>query len=74
VPFYLDSGALEPQRFDGPFLFWIAHLFPTYFGVGLMEHAFHDLSVTPESIPVLLVAMALFVAIPLLILRRVIER
>jgi hypothetical protein len=48
LPFYLDSGALEPQRFDGPWLFATAHLAPTYYGVGLLEHAFHGLAVTPE--------------------------
>ncbi len=48
LPFYLDSGALEPQRFDGPWLFALAHVAPTYYGVGLMEHAFHGLAVTPE--------------------------
>jgi ABC-2 type transport system permease protein len=48
LPFYLDSGALEPQRFDGPWLFAIAHLSPTYYSVGIMEHAFHGLAVTPE--------------------------
>jgi len=50
LPFYLDSGALEPQRFDGERLFWIAHLSPTYFGVGALEHAFHGLDVTPEPV------------------------
>ena len=49
LPFYLDSGALEPQRFDGEKLFWFAHLSPTYYAVGAIEHAFHGLVVTPES-------------------------
>jgi hypothetical protein len=48
LPFYLDSGALEPQRFDGPRLFAVAHASPTYYGVGLLERAFHGLVVTPE--------------------------
>jgi hypothetical protein len=48
LPFYLDSGALEPQRFDGPWLFALAHLSPAYFAVGIMEHAYHGLVVTPE--------------------------
>ena len=54
LPFYLDSGALEPQRLDGEKLFWLAHLSPTYFGVGALEHAFHGLAVTPEPVLVLL--------------------
>ena len=48
LPFYLDSGALEPQRFDGEWLFALAHLMPTYYAVGSMEHAYHGLVVTPE--------------------------
>jgi hypothetical protein len=54
LPFYLDSGALEPQRFDGEKLFWLAHLSPTYWGVGAIEHAFHGLTVTPEPVWALL--------------------
>jgi ABC-type multidrug transport system permease subunit len=48
LPFYLDSGALEPQRFDGEWLFALAHLAPTYYAVGAMEYAYHGLVVTPE--------------------------
>jgi ABC-2 type transport system permease protein len=57
LPFYLDSGALEPQRFDGEKLFWLAHLSPTYWGVGAIEHAFHGLSVTPEPVWALLAVL-----------------
>ena len=57
LPFYLDSGALEPQRFDGEKLFWIAHLSPTYWGVGAIEHAFHGLTVTPEPVWALLAVL-----------------
>jgi hypothetical protein len=57
LPFYLDSGALEPQRLDGPWLFAGAHLSPAYYGVGVMEHAFHGLVVTPEPRWVLLLAL-----------------
>jgi len=57
LPFYLDSGALEPQRFDGARLFWIAHLSPTYYGVGALEHAFHGLDVTPEPVWALVAAL-----------------
>ena len=68
LPFYLDSGALEPQRFDGEKLFWFAHFSPTYYGVGAMEHAFHGLVVTPESVPVLLGVLVLtaLAAVPIL--------
>lgn len=60
LPFYLDSGALEPQRFDGPWLFAGAHLSPAYYGVGLIEHGWHDLVVVPEprwSLVLVLAAM-----------------
>jgi len=57
LPFYLDSGALEPQRFDGERLFWLAHLSPTYWGVGAIEHAFHGLTVTPEPVWALLAVL-----------------
>ena len=68
LPFYLDSGALEPQRFDGERLFWLAHLSPTYYGVGAIEHAFHGLAVTPEGVPLLLgvLVAATLAALPLL--------
>jgi hypothetical protein len=69
LPFYLDSGALEPQRFDGPWLFALAHLSPTYYGVGLMEHAFHGLDVTPEPGWLLVLALAAFAAAGLAALR-----
>lgn len=57
LPFYLDSGALEPQRFDGPWLFALAHLAPTYYAVGAMEYAYHGLVVTPESRWLLLIVL-----------------
>jgi ABC-type multidrug transport system permease subunit len=57
LPFYLDSGALEPQRFDGEWLFALAHLAPTYYAVGVMEYAYHGLVVTPEPRWLLLVVL-----------------
>jgi hypothetical protein len=60
LPFYLDSGALEPQRFDGPWLFAGAHLSPAYYGVGLVEHGWHGLVVVPEPLWLLVVVLALF--------------
>src|SRR5207244_692559 len=58
LPLYLDSGALEPQRFDGEALFWFAHVSPAYYGVGVLEHAFHGLAVTPEPVGMLLAVLA----------------
>jgi ABC-2 type transporter len=57
LPLYVDSGALEPARFDGEVIWWIAHASPVYYAVGVMEDAFHGLQVTPE--PVWLDSLAL---------------
>jgi ABC-2 type transport system permease protein len=64
MPFYVDSGALEPTRFDGETIWRIAHLSPVYYAVGVLEWAFHGLRVTPEPVYVdLLVLLAIaFVA------------
>src|SRR5207247_359187 len=48
MPFYVDSGALEPTRFDGDAIWALAHLSPVYYAVGVLEWAFHGLHVTPE--------------------------
>ena len=48
MPFYIDSGALEPTRFDGQSIWLVAHLSPIYYAVGVLEWAFHGLHVTPE--------------------------
>lgn len=50
MPLYIDSGALEPTRFDGETIWYIAHLSPVYYAVGVLEWAFHGLRVTPEPI------------------------
>jgi hypothetical protein len=52
IPLYMDSGALEPERFDGNKIWALAHLSPLYSVVGLMEYAFHGLHVTPEPVAV----------------------
>lgn len=58
LPLYMDSGALEPTRFDGDPIWIIAHGTPLYYAVGVLEWAFHGLQVTPEPI---LVDMAVLV-------------
>jgi ABC-type multidrug transport system permease subunit len=50
MPLYVDSGALEPTRFDGETIWMLAHLSPVYYAVGVLEWAFHGLRVTPEPI------------------------
>jgi hypothetical protein len=50
MPLYVDSGALEPTRFDGEPIWRIAHLSPIYYAVGVLEWAFHGIRVTPEPV------------------------
>jgi ABC-type multidrug transport system permease subunit len=50
LPLYIDSGSLEPERFDGNIIWGFAHLSPIYYAVGVLENAFHGFHVTPESI------------------------
>lgn len=52
LPLYIDSGSLEPERFDGNIIWGYAHLSPIYYAVGILEHAFHGYQVTPEPISV----------------------
>jgi len=50
LPLYIDSGALEPERFDGSKIWAFAHLSPVYYAVGALEWAAHGLRVTPEPV------------------------
>lgn len=52
LPLYIDSGSLEPERFDGNIIWGFAHLSPIYYAVGILENAFHGFHVTPESVSV----------------------
>jgi ABC-2 type transport system permease protein len=71
MPFYIDSGALEPTRFDGETIWRIAHFSPVYYAVGVLEWAFHGLRVTPEPVYVdLLVLVAIALAAVTLTLGR----
>src|SRR5947199_205949 len=71
MPFYVDSGALEPTRFDGEAIWALAHLSPVYYAVGVLEWAFHGLHVTPEPVWVdLLVLVVIAVVAVILTLGR----
>src|SRR5258705_471077 len=71
MPFYVDSGALEPTRFDGEAIWILAHLSPVYYAVGVLEWSFHGLRVTPEPIYVdMLVLVAIAVVAVILTLGR----
>ena len=66
LPFYIDSGSLEPERFDGNLIWGLAHISPMYSAIGILEHAFHGFRVTPESILVdflVLIGWAVFMLI-----------
>jgi ABC-2 type transport system permease protein len=58
IPLYMDSGALEPERFDGNKIWSLAHLSPLYSVVGVLEDAFHGLHVTPEPVAVDAIVMS----------------
>jgi ABC-2 type transport system permease protein len=57
MPLYVDSGALEPTRFDGEPIWRIAHLSPIYYAVGVLEWAYHGIRVTPEPVYLDLIAL-----------------
>jgi ABC-2 type transport system permease protein len=63
MPLYIDCGALEPTRFDGEWIWRLAHLSPLYYATGLLEWTFHGLRVTPE--PIWLDAGVLFALAPI---------
>jgi ABC-2 type transport system permease protein len=74
MPLYLDSGALEPTRFDGDVVWLIAHATPLYYAVGVLEWAFHGLQVTPEPVALDIAVLAAFAAASLLATRGALER
>ena len=63
MPLYIDSGALEPTRFDGDRIWILAHASPVYYAVGVLEWAFHGLRVTPEPVAVDLLCLAVMAAV-----------
>ncbi len=67
LPFYVDSGALEPLRFDGERLWTAGHLSPVYSAISLLQWGFHDLDVTPESIPQNLLVLCLWALVTMLV-------
>jgi ABC-2 type transport system permease protein len=48
MPLFIDSGALEPTRFDGETVWWASHATPLYYVVGWFQWAFFGLRITPE--------------------------
>jgi len=74
LPFYVDSGALEPLRFDGPKLWAAGHVSPVYSAIALLQWGFHDLHVTPESVPQNLLVLCLWAVVSLLVAATVLSR
>jgi ABC-2 type transport system permease protein len=74
LPLYIDSGSLEPERFDGNLIWAVAHLSPVYYAVGVLQHAVHGLQVTPEPIWVDLLALGGWAALALLWAARLLNR
>ncbi|MGA2141200.1 MAG: ABC transporter permease [Brevinematales bacterium] len=66
LPLYIDSGAMEPERFDGNAIWAIAHLSPLYYAVGILEHAFHGFQVTPEPVFINFIALFIWAAVLLI--------
>ncbi|MHB8507633.1 MAG: ABC transporter permease [Candidatus Dormibacteria bacterium] len=74
MPLYIDSGSLEPERFDGNAIWAAAHLSPIYYAVGVLEWAFHGLRVTPETVQVDLAVLIAFAVLAILGARRAVIR
>jgi ABC-2 type transport system permease protein len=74
LPLYLDSGALEPERFDGATIWAIAHASPVYFAVGALEEAVHGLRVTPEPPLADVGVLLLWAAVSVLVTSAVLSR
>ena len=58
MPLFIDSGALEPTRFDGETIWILAHASPLYYAIGALQWAFYGLQVTPEPVWVDLLVLA----------------
>ena len=74
LPLYIDSGSLEPERFDGNVIWGIAHLSPVYYAVGVLESAAHGLQVTPEPVAVDLLALVAWAAAAMWFASRLLAR
>jgi ABC-type transport system involved in cytochrome c biogenesis permease component len=74
LPLYIDSGALEPERFDGNVVWAIAHASPVYFAVGALEDAVHGLRVTPEPPLADVAVLLLWAVVSVLVASAVLSR
>jgi ABC-type transport system involved in multi-copper enzyme maturation permease subunit len=74
LPFYVDSGALEPLRFDGEKLWVTGHASPVYSAIGVLQWGFHGLRVTPESLAQNLLVLCLWALVATLVAAAVLSR
>jgi ABC-2 type transport system permease protein len=74
LPFYVDSGALEPLRFDGEKLWVTGHASPVYSAIGVLQWSFHGLRVTPESVPQNVLVLCLWALAATLVAAAVLSR
>jgi ABC-type transport system involved in multi-copper enzyme maturation permease subunit len=74
LPFYIDSGALEPLRFDGERLWTAGHTSPVYSAIGVLQWGFHGLRVTPESLQQNVLVLALWALVSVLVASAVLAR
>ncbi len=74
LPFYVDSGALEPLRFDGEKLWVTGHASPVYSAIGILQWGFHGLRVTPESLPQNVLVLCLWAVAATLVAAAVLSR
>ncbi len=74
LPFYVDSGALEPLRFDGEKLWIAGHASPVYSAIGVLQWGFHGLRVTPESVLQNLLVLCLWALVAALVAAAVLSR
>jgi len=74
LPLYIDSGSLEPERFDGNVIWALAHFSPVYYAVGVLEDAAHGLRVTPEPAWLDMLALLAWAALAIMVAWRVLRR
>src|SRR6266498_756094 len=74
LPFYVDSGALEPLRFDGEKLWVLGHASPVYSAIGVLQWGFHGLRVTPESVLQNVLVLCLWALASVLVAAAVLSR
>ena len=73
LPLYIDSGAIEPLRFDGDKVWTIGHTSPVYQAIGLIEWGFHGYAVTPESLVQNLGVLLLWALVSVLVAAAVLQ-